>query len=408
MANPDDQRPLLIVIANTATPYRIHVQQRIAREIPEYRLVTIFTHEIGDAPWSLSLPPEIGATQFGTGQAVESQPKPRFALREWKKAGRIMRWIAAQKVAAVLVITYNDVGRFRLIRWLHARRIPVFLSADSNIRGDRARGLRRLAKRLWLGHLLRRCDAVLPCGRLGREFFLRYGADPGKIHYFPVEPDYAQIASVTPAEVDAVRSRFALDPVRRRLVFSGRLAPEKRVDLLIDAFSILAAEQPNWDLVLAGDGPLRAALEARVPAGVRGRVRFLGFIDHPRELAALYKSCDVLVLPSDFEPWGLVINEAAASGLAIIASDIVGAAAELVTPDTNGALFPAGNVTELCNAIRRICRPDVLSRFKQASPAILASWRQRADPVVGLRTMLTRCLGVDSTSHVTMSEASGR
>jgi len=84
-----------------------------------------------------------------------------------------------------------------------------------------------------LSRIVRRCAGCVCCGRLGREFFLRYGADPSRIFISPYEPDYRLIQEVTPQRIEQVRQRYGLDPARRRLVYSGRLSTEKRVDLLI-------------------------------------------------------------------------------------------------------------------------------------------------------------------------------
>ena len=95
-----------------------------------------------------------------------------------------------------------------------------------------------------------------------------------------------------------------------------------------------------------------------------------------------------LALPSDVEPWAVVINEAAAAGLASIASDVVGAAAELVRDGVNGRVFPAGDRSALIVALRDVTDPANADRMKAASALVLADWRRRADPVAGLRGAL--------------------
>jgi glycosyltransferase involved in cell wall biosynthesis len=194
--------------------------------------------------------------------------------------------------------------------------------------------------------------------------------------------------------VETARQRFGLAAGRRRIVYSGRLADVKRVDLLVDAFATVAGDRPDWDLLVVGDGPLREALAGRIPPALRGRVTWTGFLDDQETISALYKSCDVLVLPSEYEPWAVVINEAAAAGLAIVASDVVGAAAELVRDGVNGRTFPAGDGAALTAALRDVTAPDVTApdradAMKAASAAVLADWRRRGDPVEGLRAALT-------------------
>ncbi|HLL87742.1 MAG TPA: glycosyltransferase family 4 protein [Tepidisphaeraceae bacterium] len=368
--------------------------------MPEYELFTLFTHAVGSAPWAMEMPPEINPHQFGPGESSEDQGRLRHALREWRKAGRIMRWLQGRDVAAVLLVGYNDAGRLRLVRWLHGCRIPVLLFGDSNIRGDFAKGLHLVVKRLWLGYFMRRCAAVLPCGRLGRDYFLKYGAKPDRTFFFPYEPDYALIKAVDEADVAAIRQEYHLDPARRRLVFSGRLVSEKRVDLLIEAFARIATERPEWDVVIAGDGPLRADLEGRVPPLLRQRVRFIGFVGDQAKLSAVYKACHALVLPSDYEPWALVVNEAAAAGLAVVASDVVGAAHELVDYET-APLFPPGDLDALTAAVSAATAPPAAwTTHAGEVQTCLTRWRATADPVVGLAAALAAVGAHDRGRHV--------
>src|SRR5262249_48224428 len=70
--------------------------------------------------------------------------------------------------------------------------------------------------------------------------------------------------------------------------------------LVIAAFAAIAARRPEWDLLIIGDGPLRGSLEGSLPADLQRRVTWTGFLDHQATVSALYRSCAVLLLPSDF------------------------------------------------------------------------------------------------------------
>jgi glycosyltransferase involved in cell wall biosynthesis len=383
-----DARVGVAIIANSHTPYRLHLHLRIAREVPEIRLFSVFTHEVSNAPWQFSAPPEIGPVSFGEGESSADQARLRYAAREWRKGGRVIRWMRENDVRAVVMFGYNDAGRMRVIRWCRRRGVPCFLFGDSNIRNDQATGLKAIAKRIIVGRAVRMCTGVMPCGTLGRAYFEKYGAKPDRVFYFPYEPDYDLPKRVSSADVEKAVEQFGLKAGRRRVVYSGRLVSYKRVDLLIDAFAAIAEERPEWDLLIVGDGPERAALEARVPAELKERVIWTGFLDDQAVVTALYKASDVLVLPSDVEPWAVVINEAAAAGLAIVASDVVGAAAELVHDDVNGQLFFAGHLGALVAALRDVTSAARVDVMKAASAAVLADWRARGDPVMGLRRAL--------------------
>ncbi len=384
-------RPTLAIISNANAPYRTHLHRRIVNEIPQVRLYSVFTHGLGSFPWALQAPPEIGPVQFGQNDSVYEQGKLSGFFHEWFKGGRVIRWMEEYDVSAVLLIGYNDTGRLRIINWCAAHDVACLLFGDSNVLGDTVSGLKAWVKRKLLYRIVNKCAAILPCGREGRAYFVKYGADPRRIFYCPYEPDYALIENFPPERVEEVKKRFGLRDGRRRLVFSGRLVEVKRPDLLLEAFATIASARPEWDLVLVGDGPMRAPLEQQAAPALKDRIIWTGFIQEQGGVTAIYRASDVLVLPSDYEPWALVINEATAAGLSIVSSDVVGAAVELVRDRVNGRLFPRGNLAALIQCLLDVTNPIHVDAMKAASPGVLADWRRRADPVEGLRQALIFC-----------------
>lgn len=380
--------PVVPIISNALTPYRLHYHRRLVREVPGLSWASLFTHDVSNAPWEATDEAEIGMVRFGPGERSDDQSRWSRAGHEYRKAGRVIEWIRRHRAAAVVLLGYNDAGRLRIIRWCHRRRIPCLLFGDSNIRSDRSRGWRGSVKRLILPRLIEKCPAILACGSLGREYFRKYGVPDERIFYTPYEPDYEMIASVTPDEVAAALSRRGLPPGRDFLMYCGRLVAVKRVDLVIDAFAAVAAERPNWDLLILGDGPLREALQARLPNALRPRAHWIGFSPNQREVSALQRAARAMILASDAEPWGVVINEAVAAGLAVIATDVVGAAAELVRDGVNGRIVACGDLAQTVSAVRDVTDPARLASYRSHSAQILADWRAGADPVQGLLSAL--------------------
>src|SRR3954452_5135537 len=78
-------KPAVAIICNSHTPYRLHLHLRIAREIPQIKLWSVYTHEESNAPWAFAVPPEIGPISFGHGESSHDQAKVKYALREWRK-----------------------------------------------------------------------------------------------------------------------------------------------------------------------------------------------------------------------------------------------------------------------------------------------------------------------------------
>jgi glycosyltransferase involved in cell wall biosynthesis len=137
---------------------------------------------------------------------------------------------------------------------------------------------------------------------------------------------------------DAWRARVGAQPGERVLLYVGRLATEKKIDLLAEALPQI----PNSRLVLVGDGPARTALERRL-AGMPAH--FAGYL-RGTELATAYASADLFVFPSDTETFGQVIQEAMASGLPVAAAR-AGGAIDLVREQITGALFTPGSAADL-------------------------------------------------------------
>jgi len=376
-------RRLVAIVANSLTSYRAAYLRRLAVELPEFDFVLLLTHatpELTTDASSLSIPQEIvrldhhhPVRQASTLSLIGDQQ------RLWSLAATINRWLVERNASAIVNIGYNDVSRLRTMSFARRRSIATITFGASSIASDTATGVKRLAKRLWLARIDRLSDAVLCNGTLGRQFFERYGVDPAKIFVTPNETDYALFAPIGSKAV------LTADPGGRKFLFVGRLVnAQKRVDLLIDAFADIATESPAASLTIVGTGQDEAALRSRVPASLSARVNFTGAINNAAELASVYRACDVLVVPSDTEPWGVVVNEAVGCGLAVIASTAVAAAHEL-SPDT---LFPAGDRNALADGMRRLFDPAKLDEARTHARERLAHHRANSDPVSGMKAAL--------------------
>jgi len=148
----------------------------------------------------------------------------------------------------------------------------------------------------------------------------------------------------------------------------------KNLDLLIKAFSRLSAEFPEWELWVVGDGDLldeyrRLALKL----GLGSRVRFFGRINSPEELAGIYSRAGVLVLPSSFESFGMVVAEALAFRVPVIVSPNVGARI-LVESGKNGFVLGDLSVSSLVDALKLVMSNPKLLR-KLSSRSILRGHR---------------------------------
>lgn len=146
---------------------------------------------------------------------------------------------------------------------------------------------------------------------------------------------------------------------RFTLVYVGRLAPEKRVDVIIHAFRLAGAVVPRgvMHLIIAGTGPCEAQLRTAAPPDVT----FLGFLDREDRLPDLYANCDAFVFASVTETLGLVVLEAMASGLPVIAAP-EGGVRDHLRDGFNGLAYPAGDAAALARAMILLANEWELTR----------------------------------------------
>jgi glycosyltransferase involved in cell wall biosynthesis len=383
-----ETQPGLAIVANCVTPYRVHLHRLVASGIPELKLHTLITHGGADFDWSIEAPAEIHLTNLGSPNDSAFRRPWSAPLAEWHKGGQIIRYLEENNVRAVVCPLPRYISYLRVVAHCRRADIPLFVRSDANVRSEKPLPpFQQAVKARFYAWWLKRIAGLMPMGEYGKQYFEKYGFDRRRMYLVPYTPDYDFYAAVDPQQVDRLREKYGLRRERKYFVFSGRLAPVKRVDLLIDAFARLADQRPDWDLILVGDGPSRQTLEQQIPEKLRSRIVWTGFLDHG-EPALVYHAADVLVLPSDREPWALVVQEAMAAGLTVVASDVVGAAQEMVKDGESGRIFPAGDAKALAQAMLDTSQPDQLKTYRRQAREALKNWRTDVDPVTEIRRAL--------------------
>ena len=201
-----------------------------------------------------------------------------------------------------------------------------------------------------------------------------FGVRRDRLSVLPNAVDPERFTPTTPASRAAARTALGLDAGARVVAYLGALGPEKGVD------DLLAALQPGWRLVVAGDGPLRSQLGSAA-ASSAGEVTFLGAVDDP---AVVLHAADVLALPSLSEQQPAVLVEAALCELPVVATS-VGQVADLVVDGTTGLLVEPGRSSELHGALASLLGdPELAARAGRAGrqhalehfslPAVAPRW----------------------------------
>jgi glycosyltransferase involved in cell wall biosynthesis len=217
-------------------------------------------------------------------------------------------------------------------------------------------------------------DQVIVPSSATRELMLSLRIPEERITLTPYSVDNDWwIARSQNVDREAVRAGWGATPQTCVILFCAKLQPWKRPLDLLRAFA--KANVLDGLLVFAGEGAQRRELETEVTAlGVGQRVRFLGFVNQS-QLAAVYKGADVMVLPSEYEPFAVVVNEASCCGCPVVASDRVGAARDLIAPVERHLIFPCGDIAALSTLLGDVCRDrGRLRALGQAARNRMASW----------------------------------
>ena len=246
--------------------------------------------------------------------------------------GRLRRF----RPDVVLVGGWNQPAFWQALLYTRVARVPLVVWVESTARDERAgRGPAELAKRA----VVRAASAFVVPGRAAAAYVRSLGAE--QVVVAPNAIDLGVFGRPAESRTE-LRAKLGLDGVTFLCV--SRLSPEKGVDVLVRAFDGVPGE-----LVVVGDGPDRDRVAALAGPGVR----LLGRIERD-ELVDWYAAADAFVMPSRSETWGMSMQEAAAAGLPLVASEAPGAGYDLIDEGVNGFRVPVEDVEALRAALTRV------------------------------------------------------
>jgi glycosyltransferase involved in cell wall biosynthesis len=259
------------------------------------------------------------------------------------------------------------------VAWCRRHGVPYVLLVESNERDARP-GWRRTVKNAVVPMVVGRAAEVLVVGSLARESMRARGVPDDRISVVANTVDVARLAEAADALAprrNTLRAEVGIDADDVVVLSVARLAPEKGLDTLVRAAA--AAGEPRLVVALAGSGPERERLAS---LATELGVRLVLLPDIPWErIVERYAVADVFALLSRHEPWGVVVNEAAACGLPLVLSDRVGAAYDLLVDGRNGRLVPADDAGAAGDALRELTADPALRRaMGAASREIVAGW----------------------------------
>jgi glycosyltransferase involved in cell wall biosynthesis len=320
------------VVSPEPTPYRAPLFDRIAQQVD--LTVVYAAHTVAGREWSVPLQHR---AVFLRGVRV---PGVRRVLRhDYPVTPGVVRALRESRPDVVVVSGWSTFASQAAIAWCRARRIPYVLHVESHDLDPRP-AWRRRVKDTVAAPVIRSAVSVLAVGSAARDSALARGAREVRVFANTIDVDrWIERAD-----------RLERTPHEGVVVLSvGRDVPEKGFDVLRQAGA-------------------RAGTEVTIVTG--------GLAED--ELAQRYVDADVFALLSRHEPWGVVVNEAAASGLPLVLSDRVGAAQDLLRDGENGFLVSADDVDAPAAALRRLAHGDLRRRMGERSRELVRPWNYEA------------------------------
>ncbi len=273
----------------------------------------------------------------------------------------IKQWQAG----ALLVFGWNHHSHFKAMRYFKGK-IPVFFRGDSTLL-DEKKGIKTILRRLWLKYVYRYIDYALYVGTNNKHYYLKHGLKENRLIFAPHAIDnnrFEDKAGNYRKQADKYRKILNINKEDIVFLFAGKFEPKKNPLLLIEAAKFF----PRYKFLFVGNGILEQEMKQKAGKNVL----FLDF-QNQSQMPAIYRIGDVFILPSSFnETWGLAVNEAMACGKALIASNQVGCAIDLIKNGENGYIFKSANLDDLKEKIE-LSAQNFLT-FGKKSKTIIKNW----------------------------------
>jgi glycosyltransferase involved in cell wall biosynthesis len=271
----------------------------------------------------------------------------------------IVRELYRHRYDAIWLHGYNYVTHLLALMAARLTGTPVFYRSESTLTYDRVirrSWIIRWLKPLFLRLLFREVSAFLATGTMNADFYRHYGVAQNRIFLVPYTVDndfFTDRVAQLRVNRDEIRAGMGITPDVVAFLFPAKLIPIKRPLQALEAYK--RVRHSKKALLIAGDGELRGEMERCVAHHNIAGVHFLGFVNQT-ELPRVYSISDVLLRfdGATKGDWGLTVNEAMASGLAIIASDQIASVVDLVRPRQNGFIVKYDDQQAFAEAMQSI------------------------------------------------------
>ncbi len=252
---------------------------------------------------------------------------------------------------AILVFGWSFYSHLKCLRFFH-QKIPVLFRGDSTLL-DEDIGIKKILRRLFLKWVYSHVDIAMYVGLNNKEYFLSHGLKPGQLLYAPHAIDnnrFAQPDDIYQAGADILKKNAGIQKEDLVLLFAGKLEKKKNPLFLIRLLKLV--DDKRVKIIFVGTGELMETMQSAAAAD--DRILLMGF-KNQQQMPVMYRVADLFVLPSagPGETWGLALNEAMASGKAVIATNKTGGAINLIDEGINGLIIDLKNNDKILQLIEQ-------------------------------------------------------
>lgn len=283
---------------------------------------------------------------------------------------KLIRQIKTYNPNAILAIGWAYHSHLKVIRYFK-NKVPVYFRGDSTLL-DEKQSLKSLLKSIFLRWVYSHVDHAFYNGINNKAYFKKYGFKDNQLSFAPHAIDNERFSAPRTKEAVQLKQKLGIPPTATIILFAGKLEEKKNPKLLLEAF--IKLNDPNLHLIFTGNGKLESALKNSAKEYLN--IHFIDF-QNQSYIPVVYQACDLFCLPSKGpgESWGLAVNEAMASGKAVLVSDKCGCAVDLVKDNQNGAIFKSENLDDLMVHLKQLIKSkDTLSAYGKKSAAIIKPW----------------------------------
>lgn len=272
---------------------------------------------------------------------------------------------------AILVYGWAYNGHLKVIRYFK-NKIPVLFRGDSTLLNEK-KDVKSLFKFIFLRWVYSHINHAFYVGTNNKAYFKKYALKENELSFAPHAIDNARFQVDLSTEAQQLRSSLNIGEDDILILYAGKFEPVKNIKTLVAAFANI--NQANVHLLLVGNGVDEQELVLYSKTNNVKRLHFLNFVNQSY-IPAVYQACDIFCLPSISESWGLAVNESMACSKAVLVSNKVGCAVDLVIPDKNGDIFEAGNVNDLTKKLTEMINKSKngLSQMGKHSVDIITNW----------------------------------